>query len=154
MLIFVALMYFCLARSAIWLMFFPAGRDFVAQLIVAASARLNQMNVALLQLKDRRVEVIGHTGNAGSRAGNLSLRQARAEAVRQYVSQGHPRRADRGLQRRPGPAGGGQPQRRRPRPQPAHRVQGRALARGRMTVRPPAGANALHMAWINPCAGD
>jgi OOP family OmpA-OmpF porin len=39
----------------------------------------------LLRLKDKKVEVIGHTDNAGSRAGNLSLSQARAEAVKAYV---------------------------------------------------------------------
>jgi OOP family OmpA-OmpF porin len=33
-----------------------------------------------------RVEVIGHTDNSGSRAGNVSLSQARAEAVRTYVA--------------------------------------------------------------------
>jgi OOP family OmpA-OmpF porin len=43
------------------------------------------MSVALLKLKDRKVEVIGHTDNAGSRAGNLSLSAARAEAVKAYV---------------------------------------------------------------------
>lgn len=46
---------------------------------------LDQMAVALHKLNGVRVEVIGHTDNAGSRAGNLSLSQARAEAVRDYV---------------------------------------------------------------------
>jgi OmpA-OmpF porin, OOP family len=47
---------------------------------------LDQMAAALMKLKGVRVEVIGHTDNAGSRAGNLSLSQARAEAVKAYVA--------------------------------------------------------------------
>jgi OOP family OmpA-OmpF porin len=56
-----------------------------ATLTDSGKAILDQMSVALLRLKDKRVEVIGHTDNAGSRAGNLSLSQARAEAVKAYV---------------------------------------------------------------------
>jgi OOP family OmpA-OmpF porin len=56
-----------------------------ATLTDSGKAILDQMSVALLRLKDRRVEVIGHTDNAGSRAGNLSLSQARAQAVKDYV---------------------------------------------------------------------
>jgi OOP family OmpA-OmpF porin len=57
-----------------------------ATLTDSGKAILDQMSVALLRLKDKKVEVIGHTDNAGSRAGNLSLSQARAEAVKQYVA--------------------------------------------------------------------
>jgi OOP family OmpA-OmpF porin len=62
---------------------FESGK---AALTDAGKAVLDQMTVALLQLKDKKVEVIGHTDNAGSRAGNLSLSQARAEAVKTYVT--------------------------------------------------------------------
>jgi OOP family OmpA-OmpF porin len=48
---------------------------------------LDQMSVALLKVKDKKVELIGHTDNAGARASNLSLSQARAEAVKAYVVQ-------------------------------------------------------------------
>jgi OOP family OmpA-OmpF porin len=61
---------------------FESGK---ATLTDAGKAILDQMSVALLRLKDKKVEVIGHTDNAGSRAGNLSLSQARAEAVKTYV---------------------------------------------------------------------
>jgi len=47
---------------------------------------LDQMSEALKKLNGIKVEVIGHTDNAGSRAGNLSLSQARAEAVKTYVT--------------------------------------------------------------------
>jgi OOP family OmpA-OmpF porin len=61
---------------------FESGK---AALTDAGKAVLDQMSVALLRLKDKKVQVIGHTDNAGSRAGNLSLSQARAEAVKAYV---------------------------------------------------------------------
>lgn len=47
---------------------------------------LDQMSAVLLRLKEKKIQVIGHTDNAGSRAGNLSLSQARAEAVKTYVA--------------------------------------------------------------------
>jgi OOP family OmpA-OmpF porin len=62
---------------------FESGK---ATLTDSGRAILDQMSVALLRLKDKKVEVIGHTDNAGSRAGNLSLSQARAEAVKAYVA--------------------------------------------------------------------
>jgi OOP family OmpA-OmpF porin len=62
---------------------FESGK---ATLTDAGKAILDQMSVVLLGLKDKKVEVIGHTDNAGSRAGNLSLSQARAEAVKAYVA--------------------------------------------------------------------
>lgn len=62
---------------------FESGK---AALTDSGKAILDQMSVALLKLKDKRVEVIGHTDNAGSRAGNLSLSQARAEAVKAYIA--------------------------------------------------------------------
>jgi OOP family OmpA-OmpF porin len=46
---------------------------------------LDQLSAAMQKLKGVKVEVIGHTDNAGSRAGNLSLSQARAEAVKAYI---------------------------------------------------------------------
>jgi OmpA-OmpF porin, OOP family len=62
---------------------FESGK---ATLADSGKAILDQMSAVLLRLKDKRVEVIGHTDNAGSRAGNLSLSQARAEAVKTYVA--------------------------------------------------------------------
>nr|WP_308632673.1 OmpA family protein [Massilia sp. YIM B02763] len=62
---------------------FESGK---ATLADSGKAILDQMSAVLLRLKDKRVEVIGHTDNAGSRAGNLSLSQARAEAVKAYVA--------------------------------------------------------------------
>lgn len=61
---------------------FESGK---AALADSGKAILDQMSIALLRLKDKKVQVIGHTDNAGSRAGNLSLSQARAEAVKAYV---------------------------------------------------------------------
>lgn len=62
---------------------FESGK---AALTDSGKGILDQMAVALLKLKDKKVEVIGHTDNAGSRASNLSLSQARAEAVKVYVA--------------------------------------------------------------------
>lgn len=62
---------------------FESGK---ATLADSGKTILDQMSVALLRLKDKKVEVIGHTDNAGSHAGNISLSQARAEAVKAYVT--------------------------------------------------------------------
>lgn len=61
---------------------FESGK---AALTPAGVAVLDQMTAALRKLNSVKVAVIGHTDNAGSRAGNLALSQARAEAVRHYV---------------------------------------------------------------------
>jgi OOP family OmpA-OmpF porin len=62
---------------------FESGK---AALTPAGMVILDQMSEALKKLNGIKVEVIGHTDNAGSRAGNLSLSQARAEAVKTYVA--------------------------------------------------------------------
>lgn len=62
---------------------FESGK---AALTESGKVILDQMSVVLQKLKDKKVEVIGHTDNAGSRAGNISLSQARAEAVRTYFA--------------------------------------------------------------------
>ncbi len=61
---------------------FESGK---AALTPAGTDVLDQMSAAMQKLKGVKVEVIGHTDNAGSRAGNLSLSQARAEAVKAYI---------------------------------------------------------------------
>jgi OOP family OmpA-OmpF porin len=58
-----------------------------ATLTDAGRALLDEMSAALLKLKDQKVVLIGHTDNAGARASNLSLSQARAEAVKAYMIQ-------------------------------------------------------------------
>ncbi|WP_038500049.1 OmpA family protein [Janthinobacterium agaricidamnosum] len=52
----------------------------------AGLAILDDMALVLLKLKDKKVEVIGHTDNSGLRDSNLALSQARAEAVRTYLA--------------------------------------------------------------------
>jgi peptidoglycan L-alanyl-D-glutamate endopeptidase CwlK len=42
MLIFIALVYFCLACSGIWLVLFPSGRDFLGQMFSGMGQRLDQ----------------------------------------------------------------------------------------------------------------
>ena len=49
-------------------------------------AILDEMAAAMQKLKGRKVEVIGHTDNTGLRASNVSLSQARADAVRSYLA--------------------------------------------------------------------
>jgi OOP family OmpA-OmpF porin len=56
-----------------------------ATLTDAGKGILDQMAVALLKVKGKRVQIVGHTDNVGSRAGNLALSQARAQAVALYV---------------------------------------------------------------------
>lgn len=62
---------------------FESGK---ATLTPAGKAILDEMTVAMLKLKERKVELIGHTDNQGLRATNQSLSQARAEAVEAYLS--------------------------------------------------------------------
>ena len=61
---------------------FESGK---AALTESGMVVLDQMSAAMRKLEGVKVEVIGHTDNAGSRAGNLSLSQARAEAVKSYL---------------------------------------------------------------------
>ncbi|MGO4379885.1 OmpA family protein [Pseudoduganella sp. RAF53_2] len=57
-----------------------------AVLTPAGKTILDEMAVAMLKMKGQKVEIIGHTDNVGLRASNQNLSQARAEAVRNYLS--------------------------------------------------------------------
>lgn len=62
---------------------FESGK---ATLTPAGRAILDEMAAAMLKLKDRKVDLIGHTDNVGLRASNQNLSQARAEAVKSYLT--------------------------------------------------------------------
>lgn len=62
---------------------FESGK---ATLTPLGRAILDEMSAAMQKLKDRKVEVIGHTDNQGLRASNQSLSRARAEAVKSYLA--------------------------------------------------------------------
>jgi OOP family OmpA-OmpF porin len=57
-----------------------------ATLTPKGRAILDEMAAAMLKLKGRHVEIIGHTDSAGLRASNVSLSQARAAAVKAYLA--------------------------------------------------------------------
>ena len=60
-------------------------------LLPAAQTRLNQVSDALLETKERKLTVEGHTDSQGSSSYNQQLSQKRAEAVRTYIiSRGYP----------------------------------------------------------------
>jgi OOP family OmpA-OmpF porin len=62
---------------------FESGK---ATLTPAGRAILDEMVAAMLKLKGRRIEIIGHTDSAGLRASNVSLSQARAATVKAYLA--------------------------------------------------------------------
>lgn len=61
---------------------FDSGK---ATLTPSGRAILDEMSAAMLKLKDRKVDIIGHTDNQGLRASNQGLSQARAQAVKDYL---------------------------------------------------------------------
>lgn len=61
---------------------FESGK---AELTPSGRAILDEMTAAMLKLKERKVDIIGHTDNQGLRATNQSLSVARAEAVKAYL---------------------------------------------------------------------
>ncbi len=61
---------------------FESGK---ATLTPAGRVILDEMAAVMLRLKDRKIELIGHTDNKGLKATNQNLSQARAEAVKAYL---------------------------------------------------------------------
>lgn len=62
---------------------FESGK---AALTDKGRAILDEMAAAMLKLKERKVDLIGHTDNQGLKATNQGLSQARAEAVKAYLA--------------------------------------------------------------------
>jgi OOP family OmpA-OmpF porin len=56
-----------------------------ATLAPEGRAILDQMASVLVKMPGKTVEIIGHTDNSGSRASNIALSQARADAVKGYL---------------------------------------------------------------------
>lgn len=56
-----------------------------ATLAPEGRAILDQMAAVLVKIPNKSVEIIGHTDNSGSRASNIALSQARADAVKGYL---------------------------------------------------------------------
>ena len=56
-----------------------------ATLAPEGRAILDQMAAVLVKIPGKTVEIIGHTDNSGSRASNVALSQARADAVKGYL---------------------------------------------------------------------
>ena len=56
-----------------------------ATLTPEGRAILDQMATVLAKMSNKTVEIIGHTDNSGSRASNIALSQARADAVKGYL---------------------------------------------------------------------
>lgn len=62
-----------------------------SELLPTAQNRLNQVADALLEIKERKLTVEGHTDSQGSSDHNQKLSQQRADAVRSYlISRGYP----------------------------------------------------------------
>ncbi len=70
--------------SGEWQITFETGR---AVLRPEAKDVVEQIYNLLVQAENSKVEIIGHTDNTGTRDGNYSLSQARAEAVKGYLMQ-------------------------------------------------------------------
>ncbi len=70
--------------SGEWHITFESGR---AALKPEAKDVVEQIYNLLVQAENSKVEIIGHTDNTGTREGNYSLSQARAEAVKSYLMQ-------------------------------------------------------------------
>jgi OmpA-OmpF porin, OOP family len=62
---------------------FEAGKS---DLTFKGKLILDEMTLALQQLKGQKVEVIGHTDDQGLRVNNVALSQARAESVKAYFA--------------------------------------------------------------------